>query len=257
MKTPVLLGAALLLLIPALCSAADAPRKPAGAALPPGHPSISAADARPAEPLSGKVLKVMTGNGYTYVYLQKKDRKKVWVAFPKAQVKVGSSVDLVPGEEMRNFESKALNRKFDRIIFSLGRIAPQGVRTGNLNAAVPSPGNRNSTTAKEAISIARAEGPNAHTVAELYARRKALDGKTIVVRGKVVKVVPRIMKMNWLHLQDGSGSAGRKDHEIVVKTKALPAAGETITVSGTLLKDKDYGSGYRYDVIIDNAEIIK
>ena len=252
MKTPVILGAALLTLIPALCCGGESPP----AALPPGHPSLTAPVSRPAEPLSGKVLKVMSGNGYTYVYLKKKNRDRIWVAFPKSEVAVGSTIDLVPGEEMRNFESRALKRKFDRIIFSLGRIAPQGVRTGNF-PEVASPGNKNSTSPKEALAIARAEGPNAYTVAELYARRNALNGRTVVVRGKVIKVVPRIMRMNWLHIQDGSGSAGRKNHEVVVKTRALPAAGETVTISGTLLKDKDYGSGYRYEVLIDNATIVQ
>jgi hypothetical protein len=198
----------------------------------------------------------MSGNGYTYVYLKKKDGKKIWVAFPKSQVKVGSTIDLVPGEEMRNFESRALKRTFDRITFSLGRIAPQGVRTGNF-AEVASPGNKNSTTAKESMSVPRAEGSNARTVAELYAQRNSLNGRTVLVRGKIVKVVPHIMKMNWLHIQDGTGSAGRKDHEVVVKTKAEPPMGATLTFSGTLLKDKDYGSGYRYDVIIDNAVIVQ
>jgi hypothetical protein len=256
MKIPVLLGAALLTLFPALCFGGDTQWRQAGAALPPGHPSLEAPPARQSEPLSGKVLKVMSGNGYTYVYLKKKDRKKVWVAFPKSQVTVGSTIDLVPGEEMRNFESRALNRTFDRIIFSLGRIAPQGVRTGNF-PEVASPGNKNSTSAKEAMTLTRAEGPNSYTVAELFANRNSLNGRTVLVRGKIVKVVPRIMRMNWLHIQDGTGSAGRKDHEVVVKTKSLPATGEVVTISGTLLKDKDYGSGYRYDVLIDNAVIIK
>ena len=256
MKTTVLLGAALLSLIPVLCSGGDSPSRPAGAALPPGHPSVTAPSLRPSEPLSGKVLKVMSGNGYTYVYLKKKNRERIWVAFPKSQVNVGSTIYLVPGEEMRNFESRALKRKFDRIIFSLGQIAPQGVRTGNF-PEVPSPGNKNTASAKETMTIGRAVGSNAYTVAELYARKNTLNGRTVLVRGKVIKVVPRIMKMNWLHIQDGTGSANRKDHEVVVKTTALPATGDTITISGTLLKDKDYGSGYRYDVIIDNAVIVR
>ena len=256
MKTPVVLGAALIMLFPVLCLGADATGKPAGGALPPGHPSLTAPPPKAAAPLSGKVLKSMDGGGYTYIYLQKKDRKKIWVAIPKAKVTVGSTIDLVPGEEMKNFESRALKRTFERITFSLGRIAPQGVRTGTF-PEVASPGNKNSATVNETMTIARAEGSNAHTVAELYAQKNSLNGRTVLVRGKVTKVVPRIMKMNWLHIQDGTGSAGKKDHEVVVKTKAQPATGETITISGTLLKDKDYGSGYRYDVIIDNAVIVK
>jgi hypothetical protein len=252
MKLSAILCATLLTLIPVLCSGADSTWKPSGDALPPSHPILTAPSLQTFEPLSGKVLKTMNGNGYTYVYLKKKDRKKIWVAFPLAQVTVGSTIDLVPGEVIRNFESRALKRTFNRIIFSLGRIAPQGVRTGTFPEV-----NKNPTTAKEAMTIARAEGSNAHTVAELFAHKDILNGRKVVIRGKIVKVVPRIMKMNWLHIQDGTGSARRKDHEIVVKTRALPAKGETVTVVGTLLKDMDYGSGYHYDALIDNAEIIR
>ena len=88
-------------------------------------------------------------------------------------------------------------------------------------------------------------------------RRGNSTGKKVVVKGKVVKVSPRIMKTNWVHIQDGTGSESKKNHDLVVRTTALPKDGETVTMTGTLLKDKDYGYGYKYDVIIDNAEIVK
>ena len=79
----------------------------------------------------------------------------------------------------------------------------------------------------------------------------------MVVKGKVVKVSQRIMKRNWIHLQDGTGSADKKNHDLVVTMTALPVDGQTITVTGTLLKDKDFGMGYKYDVLIDSAEIVQ
>ncbi|RQW77276.1 MAG: DNA-binding protein [Geobacter sp.] len=252
-KSKVVVAMTLILVLPALSHGELS--KPASA-LPKGHPAVPAATA-PKEivPLSGKVLQTMDSGGYTYIYLLKNGGSKIWVAIPKSTVAVGKTVDLVPGSEFKNFESKTLNRTFDRIVFSLGRVTPQGVKEGT--KAVATQGSKNAAVPQEKMKVDKAIGPQAHTVAELFALRKKLDGKRVQVRGKVVKVVPRIMKVNWVHLQDGTGSPGRKDHDLVIKTTALPATGDTLTVTGTLLKDKDYGSGYKYDVLIDNAEIVR
>ncbi len=169
---------------------------------------------------------------------------------------VGKKIVFINGPALKNFRSTTLNRTFDRIIFSAGLVGQKGSAPGTQKqAAITVPGSKSATVAAEKITVGRATGPNAHTIAELFAQKSSLNGKNVVVRGKVVKVSEHIMKMNWLHLQDGTGSAGRSDHDLVVTTKALPAVGDTVTVSGTLLKDKDYGYGYKYDVLIDNAQM--
>src|SRR4051794_33545711 len=91
------------------------------ALLPVGH-EVSAAETSPgatapakkAIPLSGKVMETMDGGGYTYVLL-KNGEEKVWVAAPLMKVTIGQELSLVPGFEMKNFTSKGLNRKFDRV----------------------------------------------------------------------------------------------------------------------------------------------
>lgn len=252
--TRMLIATALVVLLPVFGHAADG-KAPASAPLPKGHPQIPAVQQQPLPPLSGKILKSMDSGGYTYIHLRKKDGRKQWVAIPKTKVTVGKNIDLVSGEEFKNFESKTLNRTFDSIVFSLGPVPKKG--KDGVQAGLATPGSTGAMVAAEKMSVAKAPGKNTYTVAELFAQKGTLNGKKVVVRGKVVKVVPRIMKMNWIHLQDGTGSAGKKNHDLVVKTKALPAMGETVTVSGTLLKDKDYGSGYKYDVLIDEADIGK
>jgi hypothetical protein len=245
---------AMLLALPAVCCSADNAVKSSDTALPKGHPSMAALQEASA-PLTGKVLKTMDSGGYTYIYLQKKGGRKIWVAFPKTKVVVGKKIELVSGEEFKHFESKTLHRTFDAIIFSLGPVPKKGAKTGK-EPVMATPGSKGATVAAGNITVVKAAGPNAHTVAELFALRKSLEGQKVTVRGKIVKVVPRIMKMNWIHIQDGTGSAGKKDQDLVVKTKALPNTGDTVTVTGTLLKDKDYGSGYKYDVLVDDAEIV-
>jgi hypothetical protein len=71
--------------------------------------------------LSGKVVETMDSGRYTYVCLEKND-KKIWLAVPKMKVVVGQNMSFRPGLEMVNFESKTLKRKFDKIIFSQGPI---------------------------------------------------------------------------------------------------------------------------------------
>ncbi len=75
-----------------------------------------------ASALSGKVVETMDVDRYTYVCLEK-NNKKQWLAVPKMKVVVGQNMSFKPGIEMVNFESKTLNRKFDKIIFSQGPAA--------------------------------------------------------------------------------------------------------------------------------------
>lgn len=93
-------------------------------------------------------------------------------------------------------------------------------------------------------------------VSDVFKDRAALDKKQVSVKGKVVKVSTEIMNRNWVHIQDGSGSAAKKDNDLTVTTtKDVPAVGKVVTVTGTVAKDKDFGAGYFYPVIVENATI--
>ncbi|HEX2768176.1 MAG TPA: DNA-binding protein [Geobacteraceae bacterium] len=248
-----LVVASLMLVLPVAALGADNAAPVPATPFPPGHPPIAAPQETP--PITGKVLETMESGGYTYVYLQQKKGRKIWVAFPKAKVSVGKKVSLVPGEEFKNFKIKTLHRTFDRIIFSLGPVPKKGENGKPQQMSMP--GSKEAMVPPENIKIDKASGANAFTVADLFARKGKLNGKKVVVKGKVVKVSQGIMKRNWIHLQDGTGSADKKNHDLVVTMTALPADGQIITITGTLLKDKDFGMGYKYDVLIDSAEIVK
>ena len=96
-----------------------------------------------------------------------------------------------------------------------------------------------------------------YKVSELFKDKTALDKKQVTVKGKVVKVSSGIMNRNWIHLQDGSGSRKKGTHNLVITSQELPAVGDVVTMQGTLYKDKDFGSGYKYDVIMEEATIQK
>ncbi len=107
------------------------------------------------------------------------------------------------------------------------------------------------------IKVDKATGPGAYTVEEIFAKGAELDKKIVVVRGKVVKVSAGIMSRNWIHLRDGSGDPAKGTHNLVVTSQDLPKVGDVVTASGTLAKDRDFGSGYLYAVIVEEASVKK
>jgi hypothetical protein len=203
--------------------------------------------------VTGKVVETMTEGGYTYVNLEK-DGKKLWAAFPTLTVKVGQELSSIGCMPMMNFQSKALNRTFDIIMFCNAPLASADAEllkkksTGS-SVAVP--------VSAEKIVIEKVKGDKNLTVSQCYSQSAELNKKQVNVKGKVMKVSTGIMGRNWIHLQDGTGEASKKTNNLVVTSKDLPKVGDVVTISGTLLKNKDFGSGYKYDVIIESATVKK
>ena len=105
-------------------------------------------------------------------------------------------------------------------------------------------------------NVKKSSAEKVYKVSELYRGMATLDKQKVTVRGKVVKVLVGIMNRNWIHLQDGSGTPGMQDNDLTVTTaQGLPTVGKIVTVTGTLTKDKDFGSGYFYKVIVEDATI--
>ena len=101
----------------------------------------------------------------------------------------------------------------------------------------------------------RAEGALGRTIAEVFAQRASLKDAPVEVRGQVVKFLPGIMGRNWLHLRDGSGSRERADDDLTVTTTQGAAVGDVVLVSGKLGVERDFGAGYTYSVIVEDASL--
>ncbi|HUI44407.1 MAG TPA: DNA-binding protein [Nitrospirota bacterium] len=203
--------------------------------------------------LSGKVVETMNAGGYTYVCLEKKG-VKTWLAIPQTEVTVGKVMAFQPGMEMTNFTSKSLNRTFKSIYFSGGLL---NASKGNGEMSAPGMYGGSAGSSGEKISVKKAEGKEAYTVAEIYSKKTSLNEKQVVVRGKVVKVSSGIMGKNWIHLQDGTGNAESGTNDIIATSQDSPGVGEIVTVKGTVYKDKDFGAGYKYSVIMEQASVEK
>ena len=93
------------------------------------------------------------------------------------------------------------------------------------------------------------------TIGDLYKEKAALNGKLVKLQGKVVKVNNQIMQRNFLHLQDGSGSPDDGSNDITVTSQDTANVGDQVVVTGTLVLDHDFGSGYKYPVLVEKASI--
>jgi len=216
--------------------------------------------AQGAAPIKGEVLEVLNVEGYTYVRAKTKDGE-TWAAVPTTALKKGQQVTFHEPMVMTNFESKALKRKFDRIIFASieepagNAAAPAG--HGASAAAPPANHGAAADASKPVAKVAKATGADGKTVAEVIANKAALKDKSVTIRGQVVKVNGGIMGKNWVHLQDGSGTAAEGNHDIIVTTEDEPKVGDVVNATGTVRTDVNVGSGYKYAVLVEQAKLRK
>jgi len=118
-------------------------------------------------------------------------------------------------------------------------------------AAVLTAGAINNVSSAEADKIAEAK--DVVKVEEVFAKKDALNGKKITVKGEVVKFNSSIMGKNWVHIKDGSGKPGTND--LTATTNDTANVGDKVVVTGTLAVGKDFGAGYKYEAIMEEATI--
>ena len=207
------------------------------------------APAAPAgDSVEGKIVETMSSGGYTYALLEN-NGAKTWIAGPESKLTVGTVLGKMPGTLMTAFRSNTLNRTFDQIYF-VGAFA-------GVSSTAPALGTGSATIAVPAVADDKMEkiapAPGGKTVAAVWAAKDDLKGKTVVVRGKVVKLNNGIMGRNWIHLRDGSGANGTND--LLVTTQDVAKLGDTVTATGTIATKQDFGAGYAYEVMVENATV--
>ena len=218
---------------------------------------------------SGTVIETMNAAGYTYVYVDN-GTEKIWAAAPEFAVSVGDEVMVPEGMAMHNYHSQTLNRDFDVVYFveavlnaSNPNVASPSMSSmgsmGSADASMQMPEGHPPISGNEAppevdlSAVQKATG--GLTIGEIYSGKTDLSGKTVTLRGKVVKFSPQIMGTNWIHLQDGSGDPTTATNDLTVTSSVQVNVGDTIVASGPLTLDKDFGYGYKYNLIMENAEV--
>ena len=212
----------------------------------------TAANPRETSAVKGKVLEVIDVESYTYLRLNAQDGD-TWAAVAKASVKKGDTVSIENVTVMNNFESKTLKKTFPTILFgTLGNSAGSAKDAKFMGLAYPVFSKKPETADAK---VAKASGANARTVAEIMSKGGELKEKTVLVSGKVVKYNAGIMGRNWLHLRDGSGTAADNTNDILITTQSKANIGDIVTAKGIVHTDKDFGSGYSYKVLIEEATL--
>jgi hypothetical protein len=194
------------------------------------------------------VKEVLNANAYTYL-LATEGEKEYWIAVPKTDVKVGKTYTYEGGVEMKKFESKDLKRTFDSVFFVEGLTDPNPPAATETAKTLPKA--TSSTQLSKGITLAK----GGISIFDLYSTKDKLAGKTVILSGKVVKFMPEIMNKNWIHLQDGTSLNGFND--ITITTLAKVKVDEIVTLKGTVVLNKDLGSGYKYEILIEDAVLVK
>ena len=209
-------------------------------------------------PVTGKVIETTNSGNYTYVLVQH-GAHQTWAASLQFDVVVGDTVSIPQGSVMKDFKSQTLNRTFDWILFAPG-VEVQGKESKATAPSLP-PGHPELSAANPAASappppseikkgsVEKAVG--GYTVEECYTKKRELEGRSVKVRGVAVKVTPAIMGKNWVHIRDGTGTAASGD--LTLTTMEEVKLGDTILVEGKLTCDRDFGSGYKYSLLIEDA----
>ena len=197
--------------------------------------------------MHGVVVKeVVQTNNYTYLNVEENDQA-YWIAVVSREAKPGDVLYYSKFMEMKNFESRELQRTFPSVLF-VDDISDQ-LPTGQPAAPAPRTAQKPSITKWDDV---KAEVPSGGiTIADLYKNPGNYSGKEVIIRGVVTKYNPEIMKRNWVHIQDGSEYEGKFD--LTITTNDSLTAGKYATFKGTISLNKDFGSGYYYDIIMEQA----
>lgn len=227
--------------------------------------------------ISGTITETMNVSGYTYM-LVSNPRGETWVAVPATSVQVGDTVTYYDGMVMSPFSSKSLDRTFESIVFSPGLATEKAlavstpIEEDSFAAAVKAEKLQPQATPLAAmsggsagaiaplndeISIDKSAAPNGFSIAEIFTEREKLNTQQVQVRGKVVKFNPMIMGRNWIHLQDGSGDPMQNTHDLVATSSETVEVGTVVLLEGILAANKDFGAGYKYSAILEEAKVLK
>jgi len=198
----------------------------------------------------GEVKEVIHTSAYTYLRVEK-NHKEEWIAINKQEVEKGAIIYYKDGLEMNNFTSPELKRTFEKVYF-VQDISDSPIQN-KMPAGVTGTEPKKPVLSKLNVKIDQPEG--GISISDLYAKRNDYAGKTVNVKGQVTKVNFAIMNRNWIHIQDGTSEG--ENFDLTVTTNHEPKVGDVVTYTGTLVLNKDFGSGYSYELLLENASLIE
>lgn len=212
-----------------------------------GHPTTPEAAMNTGHKV--KVEEVILAPSYMYLRVTE-DGKEYWVATTEQPIEVGMTVYYDQGLEMKDFEVKELERTFESLWFVQKFRSGSGM-TRNDGSVSPHGGGQ----LEQQSSAAVEKLPGGVTVAELYASPSNFEGKAVSIRAKVTKYNANIMGRNWVHLQDGTNHGDNFD--VTLTTRDAVEVGDEVVFKATVTLNKDFGAGYKYDIILEEGSLAK
>ena len=210
---------------------------------------------KPSENLAANVHRitaqeVIQSTNYTYLRVSE-EGKESWIAISRQEVEAGKNYYYEPSIEMTNFTSKELKRTFPSIFF-VSKFSITPILAAEKVIISDQPKGKQPAVAKEGLKVTPAAG--GITIAELYSKKDSYAGKSVKIKGEVVKYNAEIMGTNWLHIQDGTKS--NSDFDLTITTSDVVKVGDIVTFEGVVAVNKDFGAGYSYDVIVEEGKLL-
>jgi hypothetical protein len=197
-----------------------------------------------------EVIEVIQASNYTYVKV-KENLAETWVAVTKQEINVGDVFYYDNALQMNNFKSKDLDRTFDEIYF-VSQISKTPITSEKMGGGMPAHSGKVETQKLSTVTLDKAKGET--TIADVFKKRTEFIANEFEIRGIVVKINKQVMGKNWIHIQDGTDFKGQFD--LTITSQDLPEMNHEVTFKGKLSVNKDFGSGYRYDVIMEDAVLV-
>ena len=199
------------------------------------------------------VNEILPATRYVYLHVTE-EGEQFWIATRKQDITPGGTYFYRGGLLKTNFESKEYNKVFEKIILVSSLVAERhGNNTGTLTSVFEK---EDKPLQKENIpthteKIVQHKG--SIKIADIVANPKEFEGKTVQITGKCFKINPNIMKRNWIHLRDGS----KDDFDLVITSNTFVPEGQIVTIRAVVALNRDFGAGYRYDLILENGTVIE
>ncbi len=193
--------------------------------------------------IAGEVIEVLYVGSYIYVKV-KTGKQPIWVAAPAIKLTIGDKVSFSTKMPMENFHSESLNRDFPIVYFVNRFITDKTTPTSKHKRSEP----KKATPLVKKIDKLK----DGKTIAKIYAEKEKLAGKIVKVRGVVTKFTEGVMGKNWIHIRDNSTL-----NDLTITTDAVVKLDDVVVIEGKLGLDKDFGYGYVYAVMFEDAKVIK
>jgi hypothetical protein len=198
------------------------------------------------------VEQVQNAGGYTYLLVEE-DGESYWIAVSKDDFEAGDKLYFTSFVEMKDFKSKELDKTFDQILFvDWISSEPGQMKAEKESTSSASPHKRNQVE-KMLDSIKIDPAPGGISIGQLYRDAEKYKDKEVIVSGQVVKINNGIMDRNWVHIMDGT-RGDRSD--LTFTTTSDFQMGDTVTIKGKVAVDKDFGGGYVYPLIVEEADLV-